>query len=87
MEPFNISVHTLEPGYFKTDVLTTLQNDISKRWEELDEEMKKDFGEEFLQKCEAIIVLGVHLERVFSETHVDSVVGFSCSEAEFHQNL
>jgi len=49
--------------------------------------MKKDFGEEFLQKCEAIIVLGVHLERVFSETHVDSVVGFSCSEAEFHQNL
>jgi len=55
----HISSH-LQTRFYKTDVMAPVHNEITNRWEELDEEMKEDFGEEFFQTCEAIIVLGVH---------------------------
>ena len=53
--------------------MAPVHNEITNRWEELDEEMKEDFGEEFFQTCEAIIVLGVHFAwcLLLSETRVN----------------
>lgn len=53
MKPFGISVHLIEPGMYKTDILNpkTITNGLKKNWDDTDEEMKKEYGEPYFNEC------------------------------------
>uniref|UniRef100_A0A7M5X8V5 Uncharacterized protein n=2 Tax=Clytia hemisphaerica TaxID=252671 RepID=A0A7M5X8V5_9CNID len=52
MKPFGISVHLIEPGMYKTDILNpkTITNGLKKNWDETDEEMKEEYGEPYFNE-------------------------------------
>ncbi|XP_051814840.1 dehydrogenase/reductase SDR family member 9 isoform X5 [Acanthochromis polyacanthus] len=49
--PFGVKVACLEPGFFKTNVtdLGLMKNNARKLWERLPQEMKDDYGQQFLE--------------------------------------
>ena len=59
MSPFGIRVSILEPSSFKTGLTTP---DLHVRqmnglWSLLDEDLKSDYGEEYLQKGQCVLIL------------------------------
>ena len=54
MKPFGVKVLCIEPGFFKTNVTDTglLKNNVRKLWERLPQDVKDDYGHDFLETCE-----------------------------------
>ncbi|CAI4222987.1 unnamed protein product [Auanema sp. JU1783] len=63
LRPFGVSVHMLEPGCFKTNLLNEqAQNTrVDKTWSRLSEEVKEEYGLEFLRNFKTAWQLGVNL--------------------------
>ncbi|KAK2880273.1 retinol dehydrogenase 7-like [Channa argus] len=57
MTPFGVKVVCIEPGFFKTNVTETsiLSNNVKMLWERLPQDIKEDYGPEYLQKALAVI--------------------------------
>ncbi|KAM6892621.1 retinol dehydrogenase 7-like isoform 1-T2 [Lycodopsis pacificus] len=57
MAPFGVKVPCIEPGFFKTNVTDTtiLTNNVKTLWDKLPQDMRDDYGTEFLQKSLVII--------------------------------
>ena len=51
MQPWGIKVTMLEPGLFATNLSApeALERGLRKRWNQLSEELKNDYGEEYLE--------------------------------------
>ncbi|XP_029981643.1 dehydrogenase/reductase SDR family member 9 [Sphaeramia orbicularis] len=51
MAPFGVKVCCIEPGFFKTNVTnkTLVKNNVNELWDRLPQEMKDDYGEEYLK--------------------------------------
>lgn len=54
MAPFGVKVICIEPGYFKTNMSdpVLLTNNFKLLWEKLPQEVKDQYGPDFLPKCE-----------------------------------
>lgn len=52
MVPFGVKVLCIEPGFFKTNVTDTaiLSKNINMVWDRLPQEVKDDYGTEYLRK-------------------------------------
>lgn len=50
MSLFGVSVHLIEPGFFRTNLTDPVKQKetISKMWEELNDDVKQDYGKEFI---------------------------------------
>lgn len=53
MAPFGVKVLCIEPGFFKTSVTDTamLKRHLQSLWDRLPQDMKDDYGEDFLKKA------------------------------------
>ncbi|XP_061142444.1 retinol dehydrogenase 7-like isoform X2 [Syngnathus typhle] len=51
LAPFGVKVLCIEPGFFKTNVTDTkvLENNLKKLWDRLPQDMKDDYGPDFLE--------------------------------------
>nr|CAB3225316.1 D-beta-hydroxybutyrate dehydrogenase, mitochondrial-like [Phallusia mammillata] len=47
---FNVTVHTIEPGFFRTNFNDGLEEKNMERWKTLPKDIKEDYGEEYLQQ-------------------------------------
>lgn len=54
MAPFDVKVICIEPGYFKTNMSDPelLNNNFKRLWEKLPQEVKDQYGPDYLPKCE-----------------------------------
>ena len=52
MQPWGIKVSMLEPGAFLTDLLSpaAIEQQLRQRWNALSDELKSDYGEEYLER-------------------------------------
>jgi len=52
MQPWGIKVSMLEPGAFLTDLISpaSLEQQLRQRWNALSDELKNDYGEEYLTR-------------------------------------
>ncbi|KAM7436311.1 Retinol dehydrogenase 5 [Porites harrisoni] len=48
MYPWGVKVSILEPGAFHTNILSNLAKNFKDRWEALDDHVKEEYGEEYL---------------------------------------
>lgn len=57
MAPFGVKVLCIEPGFFKTNVTDTaiLSKNVKTLWERLPQDVRDDYGSEYLQKALAVI--------------------------------
>ncbi|XP_008276246.1 retinol dehydrogenase 3-like [Stegastes partitus] len=57
MAPFGVKVLCIEPGFFKTNVTDTaiLSKNVQTLWDRLPQDVKDDYGAEYLQKSLAVI--------------------------------
>lgn len=55
MEPFGVKVLCIEPGFFKTNVTDAaiISKSAKSLWERLPQDVKDDYGHEYLQKSES----------------------------------
>lgn len=53
MAPFGVKVLCIEPGFFKTNMTDTtiLSKNVKMLWSKMPQEVKDDYGTEYLQKC------------------------------------
>ncbi|KAM9802553.1 retinol dehydrogenase 7-like isoform X1 [Syngnathus typhle] len=53
LAPFGVKVLCIEPGFFKTNVTDTkvLENNLKKLWDRLPQDMKDDYGPDFLESA------------------------------------
>lgn len=53
MKPFGVKVLCIEPGFFKTNVTDSviLSKSVEMLWDRLPQDVKDDYGPEYLQKC------------------------------------
>lgn len=51
---FGVKVSIIEPGFFKTQVtdLSLIEDDLKKRWNNLPAEVRRAYGDSYLQDCE-----------------------------------
>ncbi|XP_031707883.1 retinol dehydrogenase 7-like [Anarrhichthys ocellatus] len=58
MAPFGVKVLCIEPGFFKTNVTdaTILTHNVNTLWDRLPQDMRDDYGTEFLQKSLVTII-------------------------------
>ncbi|XP_075951115.1 retinol dehydrogenase 7-like [Anarhichas minor] len=77
MAPFGVKVLCIEPGFFKTNVTDTtiLTNNVKTLWDKLPQDMRDDYGTEFLQKSLVIIK-----DRVAKMSDGDLMKVVSCME-------
>lgn len=54
MAPFGVKVICIEPGFFKTNMSDPelLNNNFKRLWEKLPQEVKDQYGPDYLPKCE-----------------------------------
>ncbi len=54
MMHFGVKVSIIEPGFFKTQVtdLGLIEEDLKKRWNNLPAEVRRAYGDSYLQDCE-----------------------------------
>lgn len=54
MMHFGVNVSIIEPGFFKTQVtdLSLIEDDLKKRWSNLPAEVRRAYGDSYLQDCE-----------------------------------
>ena len=52
MHPWGVKVSMLEPGFFATNIAAPdfLESELRRGWNRLSEDLKNDYGEEFLEK-------------------------------------
>ena len=52
LKPWRVSVHVIEPGFFKTGVSDTANNmkKLQYLWENLDDDMKESYGTTYYEK-------------------------------------
>ena len=52
MKPFNVTVHIIEPGYFRTEVTNTdsIFPKMDLAWNRLSQEQRDEYGEEYYQE-------------------------------------
>lgn len=52
MAPFGVKVLCIEPGFFKTNVTDVgiLSNNVKMLWDRLPQEVRDDYGADYLQK-------------------------------------
>jgi len=55
MSPWGVLVSTIEPGRFKTDISNLIIGSVKQLWEDLSPELKKDYGDKYLQKCKYML--------------------------------
>uniref|UniRef100_A0A3Q0SJH9 Dehydrogenase/reductase (SDR family) member 9 n=1 Tax=Amphilophus citrinellus TaxID=61819 RepID=A0A3Q0SJH9_AMPCI len=57
MAPFGVKVLCIEPGFFKTQMASSevVCNNIKMLWEKLPQEVRDDYGSEYLQKTLALL--------------------------------
>ncbi|XP_030603080.1 retinol dehydrogenase 7-like [Archocentrus centrarchus] len=57
MAPFGVKVLCIEPGFFKTNVTNSeiLGKNVKMVWEKLPQEVRDDYGNEYLQKALAVV--------------------------------
>ena len=57
--PFNVSVHIIEPGFFKTGItdIHNITNALHQSWQKLPQHIKEEYGQEYFDKgnCSSII--------------------------------
>ncbi len=54
MKPYGVTVHILEPGYFRTEVTNKDGNifpRMDKAWNRMTPEEREEYGEEYYQEC------------------------------------
>lgn len=53
---FGLKVACIEPGFFATDVTNTdlLKNSLQKLWDRLPQDVKDDYGHNYLETCELL---------------------------------
>lgn len=63
MRPFGVSVHILEPGAFKTELLSEQAQHarVNKIWENLSTDVKNEYGEEFKENFKVAWQTGVNI--------------------------
>lgn len=56
MAPFGVKVACIEPGFFSTNVTDTglLKNSLKQIWDRLPQDLKDDYGHNFLETCELL---------------------------------
>lgn len=54
MAPFGVKVLCIEPGFFRTDMADPelMNNNLKRLWETLPQEVKDDYGPDYLPKGE-----------------------------------
>ena len=52
MKPYNVTVHIIEPGYFRTEVANTANifPKLDLAWNRLSQEQRDEYGEEYNQE-------------------------------------
>ncbi|XP_033474273.1 retinol dehydrogenase 7-like [Epinephelus lanceolatus] len=77
MAPFGIKVAGIEPGLFKTNVTDggAMQSNLQKLWDRLPQDVKDDYGPDFLGKS-----LGILVQRFRMLTDSDLMKVVSCME-------
>lgn len=57
MAPFGVKVLCIEPGFFKTNVTDAaiLSKNVKMMWEKMPQEVRDDYGPEYLQKAIAVL--------------------------------
>ena len=52
MYPWGVKVSILEPGTFQTNINqpTIIEKDLKEAWENLDDQLKEEYGEEYLKE-------------------------------------
>lgn len=77
MEPFGVRVLCIEPGFFKTNVTDVgiLSKNVKTLWEKMPQEVRDDYGTEYLQKSLAVIS-----EKVAKISDGDLMKVVSCME-------
>lgn len=55
MKPFGVKVACIEPGFFKTNVtdVEAVKSSVMKLWDRLPQEVKDDYGQNFLESCKS----------------------------------
>ncbi|XP_068165592.1 retinol dehydrogenase 7-like [Antennarius striatus] len=77
MAPFGVKVLCIEPGFFKTNVtdVSILRKNLKMLWDRMPQEVRDDYGTEFLQK-----MLGIILNQVAQMSDGDLMKVVSCME-------
>ncbi|KAL6115510.1 dhrs9 [Pungitius sinensis] len=77
MAPFGVKVLCIEPGFFKTNVTdaTILSKNVTAVWDRLPQDVKDDYGTEYLEKS-----LGVIKDKVVKISDGDLMKVVSCME-------
>lgn len=57
MAPYGVKVSCIEPGFFKTNVTDTgmLKDNLKKLWDRLPQEVRDDYGHDFLGKSKSLL--------------------------------
>ena len=56
MSPWKVQVSLIEPGRFKTNIASSVIESVKQLWDDLSPELKKDYGNNYLQKCKYCVV-------------------------------
>nr|XP_057907085.1 dehydrogenase/reductase SDR family member 9 [Doryrhamphus excisus]XP_057907086.1 dehydrogenase/reductase SDR family member 9 [Doryrhamphus excisus] len=77
MKPFGVKVLCIEPGFFKTNVTDTaiLSKNVKSLWDKLPQELRDDYGPDYLQKSLKIIS-----DKVAKLSDADLMKVVSCME-------
>lgn len=49
MHPWGIKVSIIEPGGFKTQISNGVERQLKQGWNNLSDELKREYGEEYLE--------------------------------------
>ena len=52
MHPWGIEVSIIEPGGFKTQISNGVERQLKQGWNNLSDELKREYGEEYLENGE-----------------------------------
>ncbi|XP_077473129.1 retinol dehydrogenase 7-like [Stigmatopora argus] len=72
--PFGVKVSCIEPGFFKTNVTNVqiLQNNLTKLWDRLSQDVKDDYGADFMER--AFITIAKRFQ-LLTDSNLMKVVG------------
>ena len=65
MHPWGIKVSIIEPGAFKTQ-MSNIEWQIRQGWNNLSDELKREYGDEYLENGKKTFRQSLHVESPFS---------------------
>ena len=83
MSPWGVLVSVIEPGRFKTSISNLIIDSVKQLWEDLSPELKKDYGDKYLQKCKFMLFLS-NLEKIPIDHHFKLLMSL---KAMLHQTI